>query len=130
MGSVGVSEEPERVGSMLRRAEREETRYLNPVPTSVGGWETLRKALPTYLNNKEEKFPKIAPGPFRTDARVYAAPPQSGLRITWIGHSSTLMEIDGMRILLDPVWDERASPLRWAGPRRFFQAPLKLEEMP
>jgi L-ascorbate metabolism protein UlaG (beta-lactamase superfamily) len=47
-----------------------------------------------------------------------------------MGHSSTLVEIDGMRVLLDPVWDERASPLRWAGPKRFFPAPLELKEMP
>jgi L-ascorbate metabolism protein UlaG (beta-lactamase superfamily) len=47
-----------------------------------------------------------------------------------MGHSSTLVEIDGMRVLTDPVWDGRASPLRWAGPKRFFAAPLKLEEMP
>jgi len=47
-----------------------------------------------------------------------------------MGHSSALVEIDGRRILLDPVWDERASPLRWAGPRRFFPAPLGLDQLP
>jgi L-ascorbate metabolism protein UlaG (beta-lactamase superfamily) len=47
-----------------------------------------------------------------------------------MGHSTTLIELDGFRILIDPVWDERASPVRFAGPRRFFAAPLRLEEMP
>ena len=122
--------EADRKESLLRRAALEERRYLNPVPTAVGGWETMRKALPLYFKNKEEKFPKVPPGPFRTDAGVYATPPVSGLRVTWMGHSSTLVEMDGVRLLLDPVWDERASPLRWAGPKRFFAAPLKLEEMP
>jgi L-ascorbate metabolism protein UlaG (beta-lactamase superfamily) len=114
----------------LRRAVLEERRYLNPLPTSVGGWETLRRALPLYLTNKEERVPKRPLGPFRTDAGIYATPPASGLRLTWMGHSSTLVEIDGKRVLLDPVWDERASPLRWAGPKRFFRAPLRLKEMP
>jgi L-ascorbate metabolism protein UlaG (beta-lactamase superfamily) len=47
-----------------------------------------------------------------------------------MGHSSVLMEIDGVRVLADPVWDERASPTRWAGPKRFFAAPMRLEELP
>jgi L-ascorbate metabolism protein UlaG (beta-lactamase superfamily) len=129
MGSVGISE-GEQATTMLRRAVFEERRFVNPVETSVGGWETLWKTLPLYLSNKEEKFPRTPPGPFRTDAGVYETRPASGLRVTWMGHSSTLVEIDGMRVLTDPVWDERASPLRWAGPKRFFAAPLKLEEMP
>ncbi|HMF53144.1 MAG TPA: MBL fold metallo-hydrolase [Edaphobacter sp.] len=129
MESVEVSE-AERAKTLLRRAVLEQRRFINPLPTSVGGWETMRKALPLYLTNKEERIPKKPLGPFFTDASVYATPPVSGLRLTWMGHSSTLVEIDGMRVLLDPVWDERASPLRWAGPKRFFAAPLKLREMP
>ncbi len=120
----------EQAKTFLRKAVLEDGRFLNPVPTAVGGWETLRKVLPLYLNNKEEKFPRKLLGPFRTDVSMYAAPPASGLRMTWMGHSSTLVEIDGMRVLIDPVWDPRASPLRWAGPKRFFAPPLKLEEMP
>jgi L-ascorbate metabolism protein UlaG (beta-lactamase superfamily) len=124
------SAEAEQAKKLLRRAVFEQRRFLNPLPTSVGGWETLRKALPLYLANKEEKSPRKPLGPFRTDSSLYATPPQSGLRLTWMGHSSTLVEIDGMRVLLDPVWDERASPLRWAGPKRFFPAPLELKDMP
>lgn len=122
--------EAERAKTLLRRAVQDRKRFLNPLPTSVGGWETLRKALPLYFSNKEEKSPRRPLGPFRTDPSVYATPPVSGLRLTWMGHSSTLIEMDGRRILLDPVWDQRASPLRWAGPRRFYAAPLNLEEMP
>ena len=61
---------------------------------------------------------------------MYAASPQSGLRITWFGHSTSLIEIDGIRLLIDPVWDERASPMQWTGPKRFFPAPLALEDLP
>jgi L-ascorbate metabolism protein UlaG (beta-lactamase superfamily) len=52
------------------------------------------------------------------------------LRITWLGHSSSLVEIDGVRVLIDPVWDERASPTPWAGPKRFFPSPLALDDLP
>ena len=115
---------------MLKRAEKVERRFLNPVPTTVGGPGMIFKVLPQFLLNREERVPRRALGPFRTDASVYATAPQSGLRITWMGHSSMLVEIDGVRVLLDPVWDERASPVEWAGPKRFFAPPLRLDELP
>jgi L-ascorbate metabolism protein UlaG (beta-lactamase superfamily) len=52
------------------------------------------------------------------------------LRVTWFGHSSSLVEIDGMRVLIDPVWDERAAPMQWLGPKRFFAPTLALEDLP
>ena len=39
--------------------------------------------------------------------------------ISWLGHSTVLLEIDGYRVLTDPVWSERISPVSFAGPRRF-----------
>jgi len=56
--------------------------------------------------------------------------PQSGLRVTWLGHSTMLLEIDGVRVLTDPVWGKRASPSQLAGPKRFQPIPVKLREMP
>src|SRR5210317_113843 len=40
----------------------------------------------------------------------FVDPPANGLRVTWLGHSSVLLEIDGYRVLLDPVWGDKASP--------------------
>jgi L-ascorbate metabolism protein UlaG (beta-lactamase superfamily) len=114
----------------LRRANKAGRRFLNPVPTEIGGLSTMFKVLPQFLMNKEEKVPKQALGPFKTDVSLYDVAPVSGLRVTWMGHSSMLIEIDGVRVLTDPVWDERASPMRWAGPKRFFAPPVRLEELP
>jgi L-ascorbate metabolism protein UlaG (beta-lactamase superfamily) len=47
-----------------------------------------------------------------------------------MGHATSIVEIDGVRILIDPVWDERASPTNWSGPKRFFPAPLGLSDLP
>ena len=41
-----------------------------------------------------------------------------------------LLEIDGVRILIDPIWEERASPVQWFGPQRFFAPTMPLEQMP
>lgn len=52
-----------------------------------------------------------------------------GLRFVWLGHSSVLMELDRKRILIDPVFSERASFLPWAGPKRFQSAPVRAREL-
>lgn len=79
---------------------------------------------------RAERIPKIPLGPFHTDASVYAHAPASGLRVTWMGHSSMLLELDGHRILIDPVWSTRASPVSFAGPKRFYPAPIALADLP
>jgi L-ascorbate metabolism protein UlaG (beta-lactamase superfamily) len=56
--------------------------------------------------------------------------PASGLRVTWLGHSTSLVEIDGQRILIDPVWGRRASPLQWLGPQRWYEVPIALKDLP
>ncbi len=115
---------------MLQRAAKVGRKFQNPVPTAVGGPGMIFKVLPELIFNREERVPKQPLGPFRTDAAVYEAAPASGLRVTWFGHSSMLVEIDGVRLLIDPVWDERASPRQWIGPKRFFAPTLTLEELP
>lgn len=116
--------------SLLKRAEKNAKKFLNPVPTAVGGGSTIFKVLPLYFSNRAETQPRRPLGPFLTDPAVYGRPPASGLRITWFGHSGMLLEIDGVRVLIDPVWEPRASPLRWFGPKRFFAPPLRLEALP
>ena len=73
------------------------------------------------------------PGPLPVESPLAAwAQPvsSSGLRITWLGHSTTLLEIDGVRVLTDPVFGLRASPVSFAGPRRFHPAPATVEQLP
>ncbi|OGQ82280.1 MAG: hypothetical protein A2289_25695 [Deltaproteobacteria bacterium RIFOXYA12_FULL_58_15] len=60
----------------------------------------------------------------------FAEPPASGLCVTWLGHSTLLVEIDGYRILTDPLWGKRASPVGFAGPTRFFEPPLAIDDLP
>jgi len=115
---------------LLSNAVKLDGKFQNPVPTSVGDASMIFKLLPLYLRNRAETEPKEPLGPFRTDAGIYQTLPAGGLRVTWFGHSSSLLEIDGVRILIDPVWDRRAGPVRWAGPRRFFEPTLALSELP
>ncbi|MFT5586645.1 MAG: L-ascorbate metabolism protein UlaG (beta-lactamase superfamily) [Cognaticolwellia sp.] len=56
--------------------------------------------------------------------------PESGLRVTWFGHSTMLVDIDGVRVLIDPVWSERTAPWTKIGPTRFADPPMALEDLP
>ena len=52
------------------------------------------------------------------------------LSATWLGHATALVEVDGYRILTEPVWSERCSPARSIGPRRLHPPPLPVESLP
>jgi L-ascorbate metabolism protein UlaG (beta-lactamase superfamily) len=114
----------------LESAVKKGSKFLNLIPTHTASFDKLIPILREYINNKAETVPKQPLGPFKTDTSIYKKQPESGLRVTWIGHSSLLIEIDGKRILTDPVWSERASFLSFMGPKRFFDAPLALNELP
>lgn len=114
---------------MLHKAEIKERRFLNPIPTTVGGFATVFKVLPRYLTNRKQRSPETPPGPFLTDPKIYSTP-GGDLRVTWFGHSSSLIEIEGVRVLIDPVWERRASPFQWSGPKRFFDPTIALSDLP
>ena len=63
-------------------------------------------------------------------AADYATPPASGLRATWIGWATVLVEIDGRRVLTDPIWSERCSPSTLVGPKRLHEVPIALADLP
>lgn len=100
--------------------------FANPEPlwNDVLGSLTTFIGAPDYLNPEEplpvEKVP----------ADRFDAAPGSGLRVTWFGHSSTLVEIDSVRILTDPVWGPRSSPLTWLGPSRWYEPLIPLDALP
>ena len=60
--------------------------------------------------------------------QVPAAP--GDLAFTWLGHAGVLLEVDGRRVLVDPVWSEFASPVPFAGPRRLHPPVAPLAALP
>lgn len=49
---------------------------------------------------------------------------------SWLGHSTVFMQLDGQKILIDPIYSERSSPYQWVGPKRFHEVPLASENIP
>lgn len=64
--------------------------------------------------------------PLAKPASLAAAP----LAVIWLGHATALVDVDGYRILTDPVWSERCSPSRKIGPRRLHPPPLPVDALP
>lgn len=114
----------------LKGSHKVGNKYQNPVPTHEAGFDKMLPIMWEYITNKAESVPLKPLGPFTTDASIYQTPPASGLRITWMGHSSLLIEIDGKRFLTDPVASNRASFTQLMGPKRFFKYPIPLNELP
>jgi L-ascorbate metabolism protein UlaG (beta-lactamase superfamily) len=100
--------------------------FHNPQPLWNDAWGML-----TGLREASDDASPSTPVPVVTgDRSRFATPPASGLRITWLGHSTLVIEIDGYTLLTDPIWGERTSPLTWLGPKRWYAPPIALTEMP
>ncbi len=100
--------------------------FENPEPLYNDLWTTLA----VMFSGSADSVP-TTPIPVVTgDAARFEQPPVTGLRVTWLGHSTMLVELDGVRVLTDPVWGQRSSPLTWIGPKRWYAPPLRLDELP
>src|SRR5450432_3175428 len=104
--------------------------FANSAPVAQG----LKKgtATPTiaeFLCGGQRRTPK-APLPSQSPLASWVKPPETGLRATWLGHSTVLLEVDGARVITDPVWGERASPVSFAGPKRFQPVPISVAALP
>jgi L-ascorbate metabolism protein UlaG (beta-lactamase superfamily) len=103
--------------------------FLNSEKTTVIKPSEFLTILPKFFKKVPERKPKIVPGPFHVDLEKLNKT-ENDLNIIWLGHSSVLIQIDGLNILTDPAFGKHASPVPGFGPKRFFPSPLTLEEMP
>jgi len=104
-------------------------RNLHPVRAGLRDESVPMPSMREFLWGGERRVPP-APLPCVSPLATWARPPPSGLRATWLGHSTVLIEIDGLRVLTDPVWGARASPSSLVGPRRFQPVPVALGALP
>lgn len=102
---------------------------LHPILPNLRDAAVPMPSLKDFLCGGERRVPR-GPLPSMSPLDAWRQKPQSGLRITWLGHSTMLIEIGGVRILTDPVWGPRASPSALLGPKRFQSVPVSLREMP
>ena len=104
-------------------------RNLHPPLPGLRDPTAARPTLRDFLSCEGRRAPS-KPLPSSDPRAAWSKRASSGLRATWLGHSTVLIEIDGVRVLTDPVWGNRASPFSLIGPKRFQPVPLRLREMP
>jgi len=126
--SAAFGEQPR--GARLARMERspqwKDGRFENPQPLHNDMW----RALLDWFSASEERRPSASVPTEPLGAGRFERLPLTGLRATWLGHSTLILEVDGLRVLVDPVWGERAFPFSWLGPRRFYAPLLPLGQLP
>ena len=104
-------------------------RAQNVAPTTLGSgspWEFTVE----YFRGAEKRKPPSPVPMERPDPAQLETPKERGIRLIWLGHSTVYLEIDGSRVLIDPVWSERASPFTILGPKRSHSVPIALSDLP
>ncbi len=124
-GAFAARRAPNRYYSGPVRPHFDGTRFRNPGGTEPNGFMAL---LRWQLAGERERWPERDPSPFldRPPRQVDG----TELRITFVGHASFLVQSGGINLLLDPVWSERASPLRAVGPRRVNEPGIPFDALP
>ena len=82
------------------------------------GWGSLTQSeqWPTWIDNNPAQAP--------------LASVADGISVTYINHATTLIQVQGLNILTDPIYSERASPFQWAGPKRIRDPGIAMKDLP
>ncbi len=124
---TAVGARPHDIRSVAAGSDRYDGRsFSNPEPSHV---LTLRQGLalvPDLFRRGDRGRPPL------TIPLVTAPPPATAgdLAVTWLGHATTLVEIDGRFVLTDPVWSRRVSPSATVGPSRLHPVPISIGQLP
>ncbi len=123
---LGHGASGDRLSRMKASPQWQDGAFENPQPLDNHFLEMLSGVLHASAYTTPE-----APLHFAdVDKTRLATPPASGLRVTWLGHSTTLIEIDGAFVVTDPVWSEIVSPVTWTGPHRYYPKQIEIADLP
>jgi len=124
--AMGRRPSGERLARIQRSPQYQDGRFRNPQPLYNDYWGMITSMFSgSAFATPNEALPVVRPEHSR-----HSPEDINGLRVTWLGHSTQLIEIDGHRVLTDPVWSQRSSPLTWLGPRRWYAPPIAIDELP
>jgi L-ascorbate metabolism protein UlaG (beta-lactamase superfamily) len=122
---LGADPRGARADRVRRSPQFRDGRFRNSVPATVNTVDG--RALAREWARRDPHRTPAQPVPVITASPRSAA---DGLHVTWLGHATALVEIEGRRVLLDPVWSDRCSPSQLAGPKRLHPMPFPLAALP
>jgi len=115
-------------GELPRSDHFDGARFFNPDGDRGSGGDAKKGpvGLIESLFSRANNWPRVAVTPTRPPPRILG----TAMAVTWIGHSTVLVQTQGLNILTDPVWAERSSPVGFAGPRRVRAPGVRLADLP
>ncbi|KAG1714136.1 N-acyl-phosphatidylethanolamine-hydrolyzing phospholipase D [Nymphon striatum] len=101
--------------------------YRRPSTIEILRWTLATKDNTNIPHKKELEFtlPVLTPNMKRLEE-----PNEDGIQITWLGHACVLVQFEGISILTDPIFSDRASPFQIIGPKRFRDPPCTVGDLP
>jgi L-ascorbate metabolism protein UlaG (beta-lactamase superfamily) len=127
---TAVGARPDEIWPVARRSPNfQDGVFINVDPASSISLdrEQQRLLIRELVGSRDATRPS-KPIPLAVPSKVDTTP--LDLAVSWYGHATALVEVDGYRVLTDPVWSRRCSPSRTVGPERMHEVPVPLEALP
>lgn len=102
--------------------------FNNPIPTKMS--VKPHRVMNDYFKTRSKRKPEKPVSIENLTKGDFSEIPSMELKLMWLGHASSLIEIEGIRILTDPVFSNRVSPFSWMGPKRLHDTPFPMHELP
>jgi len=99
-------------------------------PLSHGGTWVRTSFILGRIGRSFRNMPGAAPWIANDGVSLRENADTEAARVTWVGHATLLVQMDGLNVLTDPIWSDTASPLSFAGPRRFVPPGIAMEDLP
>lgn len=128
--SFGAAPSGGRLARISTAENYNQGRFVNAIETSISSSYNFPKLAWAYVFGGEEREPEKNIPIVETDPSWFDALSGKDLTITWLGHSTLIIEIDGHRLITDPMFSDRCSPISFLGPSRFFPLPIDPEQLP
>lgn len=122
--AFGAAPAGERLKRIQQAPNWRDGKFFNQLPLYNPFWNSPER----WFESSDHANPDLPIATYQPDSKDLSEP--VSFRVTWLGHSISLIEIDGVRFLTDPVWSERVSPYNWAGPRRWYPPLISIEGLP
>ncbi len=126
--TVGCAEAADPLPDVHAHVLKSGFRNTNPAFTPPSTWERIKyiasRSWATTVHPRSVNLPRV-----ENDGRALLNN-RTAATVTWVGHSTLLLQLDGVNILTDPHWSDRAGPVAFAGPKRLMPPGVPFENLP
>ncbi len=128
--SLGARPSGESLKKMKKDNNYRGSKFVNPEPTIMMARGSFWRMMAAWVSGKQVREPAAPLPVVEPEPEALTRRPAGGLAITWMGHAMALVQMDEYRVLTDPVFSERVTPVPGVGPKRFHAPPVAAEDMP